>query len=231
MKHDSNTARVARHYELISRCSPSFFHTTIKKLKPKIGLRQISGLKQTPFFHLFEMPKFHVSFAWVESIFRRYDPILDAFVFGDGIEIPFISTDFSIVMGLKDIGQPIDLDMPMEPDFVRRHFQGKLSIVKRTNIVAKLDLLANKQEDVDIDDFVKLYIIFVFNCILFPTSNCTTPRFLLPYFDDLSKICCYAWGNAAYRFLNEEYLKHVLDAEGRKKYFDGCVIGLMVSCI
>ncbi|XP_075488219.1 uncharacterized protein LOC142527329 isoform X1 [Primulina tabacum] len=87
-------------------------------------------------------------------------------------------------------------------------------------------MLADKQEDIDVDDFVKLYIIFVFNCILFPTSNCTTPRFLLTYVDDLSKICNYAWGNAAYRFLNEEILKHVRDGERRKKYFDGCVIGL-----
>ncbi|XP_073298698.1 uncharacterized protein [Primulina huaijiensis] len=227
MKHGSNTERVTRHYELISRCSPSFFQSTVQKLKPKIGLRQMLGLKKTPFFHLFEMPKFHVSFARVESILRRYDLISDAFVFGDKIDIPFISSEFSVVMRLKDIGQHIDLDMSMESDIVRRHFQGKTSIVKRKNIAAKLDMLADKQEDIDVDDFVKLYIIFVFNCILFPTSNCTTPRFLLPYVDDLSKICNYAWGNAAYRFLNEEILKHVRDGERRKKYFDGCVIGLM----
>ena len=111
-------------------------------------------------------------------------------------------------------------------------FSGEIRNVKQTEIAKLLDEYANKDSDDSVDDFCRLYILFVFNCIIFSTSNYWTPSFLLPYVDDLSRVGLYAWGEAAYNFVVSEIRKHlggVVGEESKKKYFDGCTIALMVS--
>jgi len=149
-------------------------------------------------------------------------------VVGDDIAIPFTAEEFGIVMGLQHVGQPVDLELKMGSDMVERLFEGKFHNVSRSEIYTKLLEFADKHGEKDVDDFVRLYILLVFNCILFPMSNYSTPRFLLPYVDDLDGISMYAWGDAVYQFLLDE-LKNHLEGDSGKRYFDGCAIGLMVS--
>ena len=124
------------------------------------------------------------------------------------------------------------LELRLESDFLNRVFGGRVVNVTRVKINEKLREVVGRDGENDVNYFVRLYILFVFNCILFPMSNYSTPRFLLPYVDDLNAIGLYAWGDAAYNFLLDEMRMHSGGTSGtgaRKRYFDGCAVGLMVS--
>lgn len=81
--------------------------------------------------------------------------------------------------------------------------------------------LARSDDERDIDDFVRTFILLIFNCIIFLTDNYITPGFIFPYLDDLPMFSEYAWGDAAFRFLYREICQL-----GKKLYVDGCTVGL-----
>lgn len=76
----------------------------------------------------------------------------------------------------------------------------------------------------DPKDFARIFILFVFSCVLFPTSHLFVPAHLMHYVDDLETIGDYAWGNAVYEFLVDSM---VMCTKG-KRYIDGCTIGVLV---
>ncbi|KZV38990.1 hypothetical protein F511_40361 [Dorcoceras hygrometricum] len=77
-------------------------------------------------------------------------------------------------------------------------------------------------DEEEIDDFVRPYILFIFNSIIFSTGNYHTPAFIFPYLDDLTKFFDYGWGDAAFWFLYRDIRVSV-----SKTYVDGCTVGLM----
>ncbi|XP_073158591.1 uncharacterized protein [Henckelia pumila] len=110
----------------------------------------------------------------------------------------------------------------MESKFLARQFGGHLGRAKRAEIHEKLISLACSDSGSEIDDFVRLYILFIFNCVIFSTGNYYTPSFIFPYLDDLTTFFDYAWGDAAFRYL----CRSIRNIES-KSYLDGCTVGLM----
>ena len=206
----------------------------MESLKPKMGLKHIEALKKTPFYIYFDMPKLNTSFIRIEAILRRFDVKKLSFIFGEDVEVPFVASEFSMVLGLQQVGQSVDVKLKMESLTVARLFGGQFKNVNRSNIAKKLEKFVNKESEEALGDFSRLYILLVFNCILFPTSNYWTPRFLLPYLDDLSRIGLYAWGEAAYSFIVDDMRSHCGGETGEdapKKYLDGCTVGLTVGVL
>ncbi|XP_073156840.1 uncharacterized protein [Henckelia pumila] len=77
----------------------------------------------------------------------------------------------------------------------------------------------------------KIQFSHLFNCVIFPVDNYSTPRFIMPYIDDLDHFFDYSWGDAAYQFLCYKIAAHVGDGQSeleRKKYLDDCLVELMV---
>lgn len=77
-----------------------------------------------------------------------------------------------------------------------------------------------------------MFILFLFNCMIFSVENYYTPRFIMPYLDDLDYTFDYSWGDVAYRFLCEKMATNIVDGRVKvkqKKYLDGCLVGLMIS--
>ncbi|XP_075524018.1 uncharacterized protein LOC142556444 [Primulina tabacum] len=100
----------------------------------------------------------------------------------------------------------------------------------RKTISENLLLLAESDDESQLDDFVRMFILFALNCIVFPLSTYLTPRFVFSYIDDLPNFFGYSWGDAAHRFLCDKISAHIENLEGaigRKTYLDGCVVGMM----
>ncbi|XP_075481259.1 uncharacterized protein LOC142521971 [Primulina tabacum] len=182
----------------------------------------MSRINDTPFAKWIDMLVLAISSGRIDYFLNRFQGDSCSFFVGDKITIPFKSADFSIVLGLHHIGQPVDLDLKMESKYLTRHFDGKVTNAKRIAIYEKLIFLARSDDECDIDDFVRTFILFIFNCIIFPTGNYITPGFIFPYLDDLTIFFEYAWGDAAFRFLYREICQI-----GKKLYVDGCTVELM----
>ncbi|XP_073138121.1 uncharacterized protein [Henckelia pumila] len=67
-----------------------------------------------------------------------------------------------------------------------------------------------------------MFILFIFNSVIFSTGNYITPAFIFSYIDELSTFFEFGWGDAAFRFSYRE-----LDNQASKLYLDGCTAGLM----
>lgn len=74
----------------------------------------------------------------------------------------------------------------MKSRFLGRHFAGKVINADRIFIENKLFSLESSDVEVDIDDFVRLFMVFIFNYIIFSTSSYITPSLIFPYMDDHS---------------------------------------------
>lgn len=95
--------------------------------------------------------------------------------------VTFTSEDFSIGIGLPSVSQAVNIDLKMGSEFLEQNFGEKM----RSVIVAKLFELADNDSRIGVDNIIRFYILFVFNCIIFSVSNYVTPRFIFPYLDDL----------------------------------------------
>ncbi|XP_075479048.1 uncharacterized protein LOC142519914 isoform X2 [Primulina tabacum] len=176
------------------------------------------------------MPKLSIYSTRVDVVLRSFNIDSLSFIFGKGIIIPFTSFEFSIVIGLPYGGQPVNQELGTKSDFLSCYFAGKLIKATRKSISENLLLIAESDDDSHLDDFVRMFILFAFNCIVFPLSTYLTPRFVFSYIDDLTNFFGYSWGDAAHRFLCDKISGHIVNSEGasgRKTYLDGCVVGMM----
>ena len=77
----------------------------------------------------------------------------------------------------------------------------------------------------DIEDFARIFILFLFNTVLFPNAHMYVPAYLVHYVDNLETIDEYAWGEAVHNFLVQSLIK----MEQGRRYIEGCTFGLVVS--
>ncbi|XP_075499175.1 uncharacterized protein LOC142537552 [Primulina tabacum] len=192
------------------------------ELKSILGEQHMSRINDTPFAKWNDLSVLAISCGRIDYFLNIFQGDSCSFFVGENITIPFKSADFSIVLGLHHVGQPVDLDLKLESKFLTRHFDGKVTNANRIAIYEKLIFLARIDDECVIDDFVRTFILFIFNCIIFPTGNYITHGFIFPYLDDLTIFFKYAWGDAAFRFLYREICQI-----GKKLYVDGCTVGLM----
>ena len=211
-----------------SRCSPQLFITEMKKLDERITPQQRDAVMRTPFSHFLQCSPNYNNAALMESIVDKYNDDIVGFAVGKGVTLSFPSTELSCVLGLRDAGVHVHPGLKKVPTVVRRFFDGKLGNVNRTTIIKVLHQIAGNEEwaagERDIEDFARVFILFLFNTILFPTAHKYVPPYIIHYVDDLESIDEYAWGEAVHAFLVNSLKKR---AEGRT-YVDGCTFGLVV---
>ncbi|XP_073135175.1 uncharacterized protein [Henckelia pumila] len=216
--------------DVMSRCSSTYFRKVMKKLELKLSEKQLDRIKSTPFCKWLKMPKLSIYRNRVDVVLKRFDSYSSSFIFGKDIIVPFTSFEFSLVLGLPYAGPQVDLDLRTQSKFLSRYFSGKLCNATRKKISENLLLLAELNDDLQLDDFIRMFILFSFNCIVFPLSTYMTPRFVFCYIDDLSNFFEYSWGDAAYRFLCDKIAAHIVEPDGTvagTTYLDGCVVGMM----
>ena len=222
-------ADVAEAGSAISRCSTQLFMTEMNKVLPLITEAQRDAMMKTPFTQFLNCSLKYGSLAWMEAIVKCYDERKDGFVVGKGIVLKFPSVELSCVLGLRNVGVYVHTNLEAKSETVNRFFDEKFSNVKRTKIIEVLQKVAGNEEwqpgKRDAQDFARIFILWVFNTILFPNAHMYVPPYLLHLVDNLETIHDYAWGKAVHQFLVRSLMKR---ADGRR-YVDGCTFGLVVS--
>ena len=96
-----------------------------------------------------------------------------------------------------------------------------------------MNKLASSSKDEDVDDFVRMWILLIFACFLFPSSGYGFPRVLTPYVDDLDKLGSYSWGSTIRDYLLQNVQKYgkYLGNEKMGGYVKGCTAALCVSIL
>ena len=97
-------------------------------------------------------------------------------------------------------------------------------------------LLAGRTDEEDVNNFVRVFVLMVFNTVLFPTKIFRIPPKLFVYVDNIEELDCYNWGKAVHEFLVVSIRKY-LENQGLERlidqmkttYVDGCIVGVLVS--
>ena len=157
---------------------------------------------------------------WVE---RRGGFLLNSII------VPFKLLDVCLGLGLRIIGDVVDLDEVVIESLCRNIFSEKVTVGVIYNY------LLNHSECVEVDDFCRLYILIGIFEFLLPNRNATVFPILFNIVDDLKSLCQYNWGRVVYEYLVGSLCNAslVLKMERHRKHFHvvGCVYLLHVNCI
>ena len=212
-----------------TRCSPQLFKLEMKNCWDVLTTDQRAAVMRTPFAHFLKCSDNYNNVGWVQAIVDRFDSERQAFIFPNGVSVALRSRELSCVLGLRNVGLRVHRDLKKTPETVRRYFDGRNGNVNRQEIIKVLHQVAGKEEWApgkrDARDFARIFILWVFNTILFPTGHYSVPAHVIHQVDNLDIIDEYAWGEAVHEFLVSSLAKRT--SEGRL-YVDGCTFGLVV---
>lgn len=164
----------------------------MEEMLPTIGEKQLQWIKASNVFEMVKDSKFGFSCLKVETVLKMFDVQYLSFKFWDNIFVPFKSSKFSILMGLKSIRHPVNIDLKMKSSVLNLYFGGNVSNVIRSSIHLKLFELERKKNTRYIEDFARIFILFLFNCVIFSVDNYSTTQFILSYLDDLNHFFDYS---------------------------------------
>lgn len=190
-----------------------------------------AAVKATPFGEYLRLNPCCITSEHLNCFLSRLSPNASTFRFRSDFKKPFDMCDFSVFMGLKWRRPYVNFYIELEKKdkkeipipFVSRCFGDVVdNKIFRKDIVCALQKLSEKNDEQSITDFSRVFILFVFCCILFPTFSYYVPKFLLPYVEAMHYINDWAWGQAVYMFL--------VNSISSKKdvYLNGCTLGLCV---
>ncbi|KAI5342483.1 hypothetical protein L3X38_010358 [Prunus dulcis] len=180
----------------ITRCSPDRFHRTMEKLSNEkrlaikaIGFGNVSSLSCT---------RLHCQLC--HFLIQKFNPDTSSIeLHGNVIRIS--ADEFGCVMGLKNTGEDVQLDRPVEDEKVKQLIKsfggnGKRVLVK--GLAEQLEKCENANED-----FKVRFVMFAFGTILCPTSSPSVTGKYLTFLTIPGKIETKNWADHGFNFLCE----------------------------
>ncbi|GAB2234842.1 hypothetical protein Drorol1_Dr00004109 [Drosera rotundifolia] len=139
-------------------------------------------------------------------------------------------------------GVNVDTNYRIPSDTFIRLFGGVEKNAIRPNLKVKLFELTVLKDKESSLDFIRVFVLFGCNCILFPKTMLYTSYFLFSYVDGLKRVRELAWGTVVYRSLVDgifkwKSIKASLPPERKKNedgtapkilYVEGCAFVLLV---
>ncbi|MQL72470.1 hypothetical protein Taro_004804 [Colocasia esculenta] len=140
--------------------------------------------------------------------------------------LPFRSSDIATVMGIPNVGSPIDLKMDGTNASLRRII-GSKQTMDRHNIHLKLREYVPQEGALAVDISVKLWVVLLYSYFFFPTSGRSGLPSILPYLDNLHEMKNANWAAAIHEYLISG-VKAFRTAAGSSKtiFLTGCVLAL-----
>lgn len=219
------------------RCYFRNYTTVAEDLIKLMSGDQRQRINATPFGHLLELPYIKQSRPLLDALLSFWDDEGKGFMFGKTL-VPFVGSDIALVLGLNATGDEVlfHREGTVESDILNHFFDGDHKKATRDLIKNKLVSLVGKSGLDDVVDFTKLWVVFLFVTILFPTAHYIIPKDLFLYIDDLDSIARYNWGYAVYSFIRQQipglaYSVRMrnMSGVGSAGYMDGCTVALVVS--
>ena len=219
------------------RCYFRNYISVIEDLIQSMSQEQKQRVNGTLFGHLLEVPYIKQSRPLLDALLSFWDEEGNGFQFGKTL-VKFLGTDFALVLGLNANGDEVVLhnEEKIESDIVNRFFDGDHKNATRDAVKSKLISLVGKTRLEDVADFAKLWVVFLFATILFPTVHYGIPKALFSYIDNIDSLGRYNWGYAVYSFIRQQILDLAFtictrnkSRKGLARYLDGCTVALVIS--
>ncbi|BBH09748.1 UB-like protease 1A [Prunus dulcis] len=180
----------------ITRCSPDRFHRTVEKLSNEkrlaikaIGFGNVSSLSCT---------RLHRQLC--HFLIQKFNPDTSSIeLHGNVIRIS--ADEFGRVMGLKNTGEDVQLDRPVEDEKVKqlvKSFGGNGKRVLVKGLAEQLEKCENANED-----FKVRFVMFALGTILCPTSSPSVTGKYLTFLTIPGKIETKNWADHGFNFLCE----------------------------
>ncbi|VVA36786.1 PREDICTED: unnamed product, partial [Prunus dulcis] len=180
----------------ITRCSPDRFHRTVEKLSNEkrlaikaIGFGNVSSLSCT---------RLHRQLC--HFLIQKFNPDTSSIeLHGNVIRIS--ADEFGRVMGLKNTGEDVQLDRPVEDEKVKqlvKSFGGNGKRVLVKGLAEQLEKCKNANED-----FQVRFVMFALGTILCPTSSLSVTGKYLTFLTIPGKIETKNWADHGFNFLCE----------------------------
>ncbi|KAH9780373.1 hypothetical protein KPL71_008049 [Citrus sinensis] len=149
---------------------------------------------------------------------QNFDPFTSC-IFLHGKSINLSPRDFEYIMGIKDGGVDIDVDLGIDNiDKLRDEYLDDSGYIKLKTLESKLV----NQREVN-DDFKRSFVLFAIATIIFPKLGLNLAPYYLVFLKDTSAINKKNWATWAFKGLVEGIQKF---KAGQHKVVNGCVLFL-----
>jgi len=110
--------------------------------------------------------------------------------------VSFTTLDVCVLLGLRIGGCVVDLQRESQDSPIRKLFPS-------THVYVKMifDEIQKRRNDVNVDDFCKLYVLLGLSEFLLPTVSGSVFGGLFSIVDELGELCNYNWGTTVFQFL------------------------------
>jgi len=110
--------------------------------------------------------------------------------------VSFTTLDVCVILGLRIGGCVVDLRRKSQDSPIRKLFPS-------THVYVKMifDEIQKRRNDVNVDDFCKLYVLLGLSEFLLPTVSGSVFGGLFSIVDELGELFNYNWGRIVFHFL------------------------------
>ncbi|KAI5346637.1 hypothetical protein L3X38_014516 [Prunus dulcis] len=180
----------------ITRCSPDRFHRTVEKLSEEKRL----AIKAIGFGNVASLSCTRLHRQLCHCLIQKFNPDTSSIeLHGNVIRIS--ADEFGRVMGLKNTGEDVQLDRPVEDEKVKqlvKSFGGNGKRVLVKGLAEQLEKCKNANED-----FQVRFVMFALGTILCPTSSLSVTGKYLTFLTIPGKIQTKNWADHGFNFLCE----------------------------
>ncbi|MFS7945734.1 putative protein-serine/threonine phosphatase [Helianthus anomalus] len=190
----------------------------------KLTDNQKESIERAGFGNLLRIPDHVLRRSQLDQLMEKWSCEKQAFIFPPG-EITITLLDVALILGLRVIGQPVVLELLAPLTSLEKEFGA--SVVNRTIGVELLKERLESVGDRDDESFVRVFLLYCFGTLLFPSANGKVDSRYLHLLQDVDNVSSFAWGAAVLEDLN-----NCLRQRKSKKTnnIGGCLILLQIWC-
>ncbi|XP_031102618.1 uncharacterized protein LOC116006405 [Ipomoea triloba] len=198
---------------------PSF----VKRVK-KMTEAQREAVRRAGFGNLLLIPNQMLCKNLLVELMERWNCDKSAFVLPHG-EITISLMDVVLILGLRVTGNPVSIGDNTPFLNLERGYGAVLWNRKIT--VASVEERLESLGETDDDDFLRLFLLYMFGTLLFPTTNGKIDSRYVYLLRDVDNVDQFAWGAAVLEDLFYWLSKRKRD---NVQYVGGCLILLQIWC-
>nr|GMD39998.1 Aminotransferase-like mobile domain containing protein [Ipomoea batatas]GME09498.1 Aminotransferase-like mobile domain containing protein [Ipomoea batatas] len=198
---------------------PSF----VKRVK-KLSEAQKEAVRRAGFGNLLLIPNQMLCKNLLVELMERWNCDKSAFVLPHG-EITISLMDVVLILGLRVTGNPVSIGDNTPFLNLERGYGAVLWNRKIT--VASVEERLESLGETDDDDFLRLFLLYMFGTLLFPTTNGKIDSRYVYLLRDVDNVDQFAWGSAVLEDLFYWLSKRKRD---NVQYVGGCLIFLQIWC-
>ncbi|KAJ9547466.1 hypothetical protein OSB04_020009 [Centaurea solstitialis] len=185
---------------------------------------QRNSITRAGFGNLLHIPNHVLRRLQLNELMERWNSERRAFVFPLG-EITITPLDVVLILGLRVFGEPVVINE--DAPFTSLETEFGASVTNRSIGLESLKLRLESLGERDDEFFVRMFLLYCFGTLLFPTANGKVDSRYLYLFRDLDNVSCFAWGAAVLEDLHDCLSQRKTK---RTNVIGGCLILLQIWC-